>query len=89
MYKIMKKVYKILLICSLLLLATGTFITITKDISFVSADEGNSTDVENPENPLDNCPPECQWGCYDDLTCCPEPDPGQPLCSIGEDEEFG
>lgn len=30
-----------------------------------------------------NCPPECDWGCYTDRTCCPEPDPGEPFCNDG------
>jgi len=74
----MKKLYKILLLCGLLLLAAGTFVIINEDVSFVSADQGNSS---YPGDFIEGCPPACDWGCYTDGTCCAEPSPGQPLCS--------
>lgn len=66
----MKNMYKILLICGLL---------VAVSFAVYSVDDTDEEETGGNETTMDGgCPPECNWGCYPDGECCPEPIPGYP-----------
>ncbi len=71
---LIRKIFTVLIILFLLFL-TGLFIN----------NSGGASGEIMPFVSASGCPSECDWGCYTDRTCCPEPEPGQPPCNDAKD----